>query len=106
MSLSFDISGFHALYSIIAVIMWAGAALFSLEYLLKTEAHDLQANRRRLYYISMFITFLATVFIFLSKDLYTLFIFFEVMSLTSYVWVAFERDKESLRAAPPIWRWR
>ena len=47
MSLSFDISGFHALYSIIAVIMWAGAALFSLEYLLKTEAHDLQANRRR-----------------------------------------------------------
>ena len=99
MSLSFDISGFHALYSIIAVIMWAGAALFSLEYLLKTEAHDLQPNRRRLYYISMFITFLATVFIFLSRDLYTLFIFFEVMSLTSYVWVAFERDKESLRAA-------
>ncbi len=110
MRFGFDPSGFHALYSIIAIIMWAGAALFSAEYLYKTEEHESALNRgpdglrpkslsRRIYYISMFITFFATVMIFLSNDLYTLFIFFEIMSLTSYIWVAFEQDKESLRAA-------
>ncbi len=105
----FDFTGFHALYSIIAVIMWAGAALFSIEYLSRTEEHEKahaagagahpEPLSRKVYYISMFITFLATVLIFLSKNLYILFIFFEVMSLTSYIWVAFEQDKESLRAA-------
>ena len=37
--------------------------------------------------------------VFLSADLYTTFIFFEVMSFTSYVWVAQEENKASLRAA-------
>lgn len=44
-------------------------------------------------------TFFATVGVFLSADLYTTFIFFEIMSFTSYVWVAFDEKKESLKAA-------
>ena len=36
---------------------------------------------------------------FLSADFYTMFLFFEMMSFTSYVWVAFDERRESLRAA-------
>ncbi len=103
MGLSFDLSGFHALYSIIAAFMWTGAFLFSFEYLKRNEGgHGGEGSvfkSHRLYFISMLITFLATTGVFLAGDLYTMFIFFEIMSLTSYIWVAYERDKASLRAA-------
>ena len=41
----------------------------------------------------------ATIGVFLSADLFTVFIFFEIMSFTSYTWVAHEETKEALRAA-------
>ena len=80
--------------------MWLCTFLFSFEYLGREESgeHPHHVNRK-LYYTSFFITFLSTMGVFLSADLYTLFLFFEIMSLTSYVWVAFEQDKEALRAA-------
>ena len=37
--------------------------------------------------------------VFLSGDLYTTFIFFEIMSFTSYVWVAQEENAAALKAA-------
>ena len=40
----------------------------------------------------------ATLGVFLSKDLFTLFIFFEIMSLSSYVWVVQEETEEALKA--------
>ncbi len=116
MGLSFELTGLHALYGTIAVIMWAASALFSLEYLRKNCRHDsLMLNSRansvqpptrparhgskRLYYVSMLITFVATLGVFLSADLYTLFIFFEIMSFASYIWVVYEQDREAVRAA-------
>lgn len=86
------LDGFRAVYVVIAIVMWTACGLFSLEYM----RH--YGNRRR-YYIFLWITFLATVGVFLSADLYTTFIFFEIMSFTSYVWVAFDERKESLKAA-------
>jgi hydrogenase-4 component B len=41
----------------------------------------------------------ATMGVFLSADLFTTFVFFEIMSFTSYVWVAQDEKPESLRAA-------
>ncbi|MBD5544605.1 MAG: sodium:proton antiporter [Lachnospiraceae bacterium] len=89
--LHFSFGGLRTIYVIIAFFMWAVTGVFSLEYM----KH--YANQKR-YYVSFFITFLATVGVFLSADLFTLFIFFEIMSLTSYVWVAYDERKESLRA--------
>ena len=89
--LHFSFGGLRTIYVVIAFFMWAVTGVFSLEYM----KH--YANQKR-YYISFFLTFLATVGVFLSADLFTLFIFFEIMSLTSYVWVAFDEKKESLRA--------
>lgn len=89
--LSFSFGGLRTIYFVIALVMWAVTGVFSLEYMKHYE------NKKR-YYISFFLTFLATVGVFLSADLFTLYIFFEIMSLASYVWVAFDEKKQSLRA--------
>ena len=91
MELTFSFSGFQIIYSAIALFMWSSAALFSFEYMKKYK-------KKKRYYIFLFATFLATVCVFLAKDFYTLFLFFETMSFTSYVWVVFDEKKESLDA--------
>lgn len=88
----FCLDGFRLIYTLIAVLMWSVSGIFSREYM----AHY---SKKKRYYLFFWITFLATIGVFLSADLYTTFIFFEIMSLTSYVWVAFDEKKESLRAA-------
>lgn len=92
MGFSFTIDGFRALYGMIAAFMWFMSTVFSREYL----THYRNRNR---YYLFWLLTLGATEGVFLSADLYTTFIFFEIMSFTSYVWVAHDERKESLRAA-------
>ncbi|SDG78734.1 complex I subunit 5 family protein [Marvinbryantia formatexigens] len=92
MGLSFETEGFRAMYGAIAAFMWMAATLFSAEYF----AHYRNRNR---YYLFLLVTLGATEGIFFSADLYTTFVFFEVMSLASYVWVAQDEHAPSLRAA-------
>ncbi len=92
MGLSFTMDGFRALYGTIAAFMWFMSTLFSKEYF----AHYRNRNR---YYLFLLLTLGATEGVFLSADFYTTFLFFEVMSFTSYVWVAHDEREESLRAA-------
>lgn len=92
MGLSFTLDGFRVLYGWIAAFMWMMTSLFSTEYF----AHYKNRNR---YYLFLLLTLGATEAIFLSADLYTTFIFFEIMSISSYVWVAQDEKKESMRAA-------
>lgn len=92
MGLTFTADGFRAVYACIAALMWMGTSLFSIEYF----AHYRNRNR---YYLFWLVTLGATEAIFLSADLYTTFVFFEIMSLASYVWVAQDERRESLRAA-------
>ena len=92
MGLTFTVDGFRVLYGSIACFMWACTSLFSGEYF----AHYRNRNR---YYLFQLLTLGATVGIFLSADLYTTFIFFEVMSISSYVWVAHDETAPSMRAA-------
>lgn len=90
--LHFTLDGFRALYGSIASFMWMMSTLFSREYF----THYRNRNR---YYLFLLLTLGATIGVFLSADFYTTFIFFEIMSFTSYVWVAHDEKKESLRAA-------
>ena len=92
MGLHFTLDGFRALYGTIAAFMWMMSTLFSKEYF----SHYRNRNR---YYLFLLLTLGATIGVFLSADFYTTFIFFEIMSFTSYVWVAHDEKKESLRAA-------
>jgi len=91
MGLHFTADGFRTLYGLIAAVMWLVCGLFSPEYF----AHYKNRNR---YYLFWLITLGATVGIFLSADLYTTFVFFEIMSLASYVWVAQDEKEQSLKA--------
>ena len=84
--------GFRSLYASIAAFMWMMTGIFSHEYF----GHYHNRNR---YYLFNLITLGATLGVFLSDDLYTTFIFFEIMSLTSYTWVAQEETPGAMRAA-------
>lgn len=91
MGLHFALSGFSLIYGSIATFMWIMSLLFSVEYM----AH--YKNKKRYYFFTI-LTYFATMGVLLSADLYTTFIFFEIMSFTSYVWVVQDEKKESLKA--------
>ena len=90
--LSFQLDGFRGLYGIITAFMWLAATVFSRAYF---QGHS---NKMR-FYAFMLLTLGATMGVFFSQDLFTLFLFFEIMSFTSCVWVAQEESREALRAA-------
>lgn len=92
LGISFRLDGFRLIYIVVLAFMWAVTSLFSQEYF-KTYR-----NRNR-YYLFVLLTLGAAMGVFLSADLYTTFLFFELLSLTSYAWVAHEEKPEALRAA-------
>lgn len=92
MGLHFSLDGFRSVYGVAAAFMWMMTLLFSREYL----GHEEHIGR---YYFFQLMTLGATQGVFLSADLFTTFIFFEVMSFTSYVWVVQEETKGAVKAA-------
>jgi len=92
LGLTFTLDGFRAVYGNVAAFMWMMAAILSGEYCL----HMRNSSR---FYLFLLWTLGAVMGVFLSADLYTTFIFFEIMSFTSYVWVAQEENAPALRAA-------
>lgn len=87
----FTLDGFRAIYGLTASFMWLVTTVFSEEYLSRYR------NRNRYYLFTLF-TLGATTGVFLSAELMTTFLFFEIMSFTSYVWVVHDETKEALRA--------
>lgn len=85
------LDGFRVLYGCIAAFMWMMTGIFSREYF----AHYRNRNR---YYFFFLLTLGATLGVFLSGDFYTTFIFFEIMSLTSYVWVVHDEKPKAMKA--------
>lgn len=92
MGMSFALDGFRVVYGMVAAFMWFMTTLFSNQYF----AHYRNRNR---YYFFTLLTLGATIGVFLSADLYTTFIFFEMMSFTSYAWVAHDEKKGAIKAA-------
>lgn len=92
LGLSFKMDGFRMFYAGIAIYMWFMSTIFSEQYFVHHQ------NRNRYYFFILF-TLGATVGVFLSNDFFTTYLFFELMSFASYVWVAQEETKEALKAA-------
>ncbi len=90
--LSFTTDGFRAVYAVITAFMWAGTTLFAKEYFSK-ERENL--NR---YWFFTLLTLGATEGVMLSGDLMTAFLFFEILSFTSFTWVIHEESPEAVRA--------
>ncbi|MBR4015537.1 MAG: sodium:proton antiporter [Anaerotignum sp.] len=92
LGISFFADGFGVVLAVLTAAIWLLTTLFSKEYM--TE----ERNRNR-YYFFVFLTLGATMGIFLSADLFTTFIFFEIMSFTSFVLVIHEEDDFTIRSA-------
>ena len=91
--LSLKTDGFRAVYSVVTSLMWAFTTLFSQEYFL----HEPKNLSR--YYFFVLATLGATQGVMLSGDLMTTFLFFELLSLTSFTWVIHEETPGAIRAA-------
>ena len=84
--------GFRMVYCLVLSFMWSMTLLFSPDYF----AHHHNRNR---YYFFQLLTLGATMGVFLAADLYTAFVFFEIMSFTSFPWVIQEETEGAIRAA-------
>ncbi|MBR3288350.1 MAG: sodium:proton antiporter [Lachnospiraceae bacterium] len=89
--LHLELDGFRAIYGTICAFMWSMTSLFSHEYF-----HHYR-NRNR-YFFFLLLTFAGTMGVFLSGNLYTTFIFFELMSMASYVMVIHDEKPAAMRA--------
>lgn len=92
LGLSLKLDGFRFVYAVVIAFMWTATTIFSREYL----AHYRNRNR---YHLFVLMTLGAIMGVFLSANLYTTFIFFEIMSLTSYIMVIQDETRAALRAA-------
>lgn len=93
LGIHFAADGFGVILAVLTSAIWLITTIFSKEYMAEGER-----NRNR-YYLFVFLTLGATMGIFLSADLFTTFIFFEMMSFTSFVLVMHEEDDFTIRAA-------
>ena len=84
--------GFRCLMAVIAAIGWFSSTLMLREYF----AHSKNRNR---YYCFWLLTLSGTVGVFLSADLFTTFIFFELMSFASWVMVIHTEKEDAMKAA-------
>ena len=92
LGLTFRADGFRSIYALVAAFLWLITTQFSGEYFRHSK------NKNRSYFFTL-ITLGATIGLFYSDDLYTTFVFFEIMSMASYPWVAHDETKAALRAA-------
>lgn len=87
-----SISALQVMYCCIALWMWALTTLMSKRYFKGYH------NLKRYYFFSA-LTLTGTLGVFLAKDLAVLFMFFEWMSLASYLLVAHDEKRDTMRAA-------
>ena len=83
--------GFRALYAGVASFMWLMTSLLLPQYM----RHGHAQSRYNLFTM---LTMSATVCVFLSDVLVTCFLFFEILSFTSYCWVIHEQTPQAFRA--------
>ena len=91
-SVSFTLDGFRSVYALITAFMWFMTALFAQEYFAEEREH---LNR---YWFFMIVTLGATEGVMLSANLITAFIFFEILSFTSFTWVIHEETPQARSA--------
>ncbi len=91
LGLFFQVDLFSALFALFTSLIWFLATLFSWTYM----AHE---HRRTRYYVFLLITLTGCIGVFLAGDLISLFVFFEIMSLISYVLVIHTETEEAMAA--------
>ena len=88
--LHFRADGFRLVYCLLAALLWCFTTLFGRQYF-KHEREGIAG-----YWFFVLITLGATEGLFLSADFLTAFCFFEMLSLSSFPWVAQEREEDAI----------
>lgn len=91
LGIGFSLDGFRAVYTFLTALAWYLTTCFSKEYL-QGEHHT---NRYRMFFQ---FTLAATIGVFMSNNIYTLFMFFEIMSFVSFPLVIQEETPEAKEA--------
>ncbi len=91
LGLFFEVDLIGWIFAALIALIWCLATIFSFAYM------DLEHNRRR-YYSFLTFTLGATLGVVLAGDFFTLFLFFELMTLSSFVLVIHEQDREAMKA--------
>lgn len=89
--LYFKVDKLGAVFNLLSAFIWFLATVFSLTYM----THE---QRRTRYYTFYLLTLGGTLGVFLTGDLFSLFFFFEMMSLASYLLVIHNQTEEALSA--------
>lgn len=89
--ISFHIDNVAVLFSTLFVLIWTEVAVFSMEYM----KHEGEENRFFAFFIASLGGLIGVAY---ADNLATLYLFFELMSLLSYVLVVHSRTNESLLA--------
>ena len=91
LSLTFRVDGLGFLFALIASFIWLMATIFALEYM----NHEKSQGR---FFAFFMLTYAGTIGVPLAGDLLSLLIFFELMSLASYVLVIHTQTDEAYSA--------
>jgi hydrogenase-4 component B len=91
LGLHFASGSLRSLLAIVTAFLWMMTALPC-----KTYFHEMEHCNR--FYLFWLMSLGALMGVFLADDLFTMFVFFEVMSFTSYVWVVWPETPKALRA--------
>ncbi len=91
LGIHFELDGFRLILLCLTSFMWLVSMLVSPRYF----GDSVKKSR---YYCFLMLTLGAVSGVFLSGDLFTTFLFFEMMSFTSYVWVVHEESPKAMRA--------
>ncbi len=93
MGIGFACNNFSLLYAVIICALFLVAILSSREYFAE---HPQRLYR---YYSAIFLTLSGCLGVFFANDLFTLFVFFELMSFSSYLWVLHNQNKDAISAS-------
>ncbi|MBS3937888.1 MAG: monovalent cation/H+ antiporter subunit D family protein [Peptococcaceae bacterium] len=91
LGMSFSIDYLSLLVGLVVSFVWLLVTIYATEYMVKEHAK----NR---YYPFSTLTLAGTMGVILSGDLFTFFLFFELMSLSAYVLIVHEETPEAMRA--------
>lgn len=91
LGMSFSIDYLSLLVGLVVSLVWFLVTIYATEYMVKEHAK----NR---YYPFSTLTLAGTMGVILSGDLFTFFLFFELMSLSAYVLIVHEETPEAMRA--------
>jgi multicomponent Na+:H+ antiporter subunit D len=91
LALAFEIEPLGMLFGLIASTLWIVNSVYSIGYM---RAHD--EPRQTTYYVCFAIALGSTMGVAFAKNLFTLFLFYELLTISTYPLVAHNRDAKSM----------